>query len=169
MDDFDVDGSDEEHDDHANCGFEGFRDAVAELLASFTSSDDMLGELSAHFKRDAGDQMQLWGSPLAAGASRKHFQAGDLRDVVVSKLSGVEPQKRMAISFGPTPFAGFGRKRRRIEVDYSSPGVKNEETEMVMEMATDVDDSDSDDDYEDEDERSEPGVEYDSDATMYED
>jgi hypothetical protein len=147
----------EEYDDHTDCGHEGLRDAIAELVSSF--SDREAFSFTKQFDAKVAED-ELWGSSVAEGTNnRTCFVAEDILKVTWIQLRANQPQKR-TIDYGEDPNTGMKkRKRLRMSWDYNE-GVERE-TVVPNEEDDDDDSSETDYDVEHDIDRSEPGEESD--------
>jgi hypothetical protein len=152
---------DSDYDDHVQCGLEGLREAVAELVNTQRDEAVLLGPLAEHF-RDAKSIDKLWGTPLAVGLDSRHsFKEGDLRDEIIiatpqSTLSALTPMKRAATWVPSISLSGTRAKRRRTDVAYFSTA-----TSQDLETSLDRQQCYTDSEYEDDDTgTSEPDLEW---------
>jgi hypothetical protein len=148
----------EEYDDHTNCGHEGLRDAIAELVSSF--SDRKVFSFTKQFDAKVAED-ELWGSSVAEGTNnRTCFVAEDILNVTRIQLRSNQPPKR-TIDYVEDPNTGMKkRKRLRMSWDYNE-GAEGE-TVVSEEEKEEEDDDDSELEYgvEHDEHRSEPEEEY---------
>lgn len=108
----------EDYDDHAECGHEGLRDAVAELISNFSECESLLEPFAEQFAIKVVED-EAWGSGLAEGTNNSTcFVAGDILNVTSIQLRTTQPQKR-TIEYKEDPQTGVNtRKRLRMNWDY---------------------------------------------------